>query len=297
LKTQLEEGKRKEEVMQIQMIKKEKECEKLEKEIVTLRVEVNKLNKNLKISQVLENILNSQRPYSDKSGLGYKNVHFEEGSSSMTKEIEQKSYAKVLKGRNHGQQESERNEYIRPSTFRQQRSFNHCEGNNQREDHDQPRQEFRRTTPQRRSFTPRYVSFFYGHCFTCTNFGHKVVDCRAYGRNVQAINAYVAPHNIECYKCHNYGHIARNCRSMIEPPMKENIDVRYKKVWRRNEKQEEQVNENQVPEIILTRFTTTQDHNEFTGQEEGVRIQEEDEEEDVRIQEDDERNVINSGRG
>jgi hypothetical protein len=49
----------------------------------------------------------------------------------------------------------------------------------------------------------------------------------------------VAPHNIECYKFHNYGHIAQNCRSMIEPPMKENIDVRYMKVWIRNGKQEE----------------------------------------------------------
>ena len=75
MKTQLEEGKRKEEVIQIQMIKKEKECVKLEKEIMTLRVEVNNLNKNLKISQVLENIVNDQRPYSDKYRLGYKNVH------------------------------------------------------------------------------------------------------------------------------------------------------------------------------------------------------------------------------
>jgi hypothetical protein len=74
---------------------------------------------------------------------------------------------------------------------------------------------------------------------------------------------------------------------MIEPPMNENIDVRYMKVWRRNEKQEEHVNENEVLEIILTIFTVVQDHNEFMGQEEGVRIQEEDEEEDVRIQEDD----------
>jgi hypothetical protein len=70
---------------------------------VTLRVEVNKLNKNLKISQVLENILNSQRPYNDKSGLRYMNVHFEEGSSSMKKAIKEKSYAEVLIGRNHGQ--------------------------------------------------------------------------------------------------------------------------------------------------------------------------------------------------
>ena len=67
------------------MINKEKECEKLEKEIVTLIFEVNKISKNLKFSQVLENILNSQIPYSDKYGLGYKNVHFEEGSSSMMK--------------------------------------------------------------------------------------------------------------------------------------------------------------------------------------------------------------------
>jgi hypothetical protein len=80
---------------------------------------------------------------------------------------------------------------------------------------------------------------------------------------------------------------------MIEPPMKENTDVRYMKVWRRNEKQEEQVNEDQVPEIVLTIFTTVQDHNEFTGQEEDDRIQEEDEvkiqEENVRIQEEDEK--------
>jgi hypothetical protein len=58
------------------MIKKEKECEKIEKEIVTLRVEVNNISKNLKKSQLLENILNIEIPYSDKSGLGYKNVHF-----------------------------------------------------------------------------------------------------------------------------------------------------------------------------------------------------------------------------
>jgi hypothetical protein len=100
------------------MIKKEKECEKLEKEIVTLRVEFNKLSKKLKSSQVLENILNSQIPYSDKYGLGYKNVQFDEGSISMRKATQQKSDVEVLKGKNHGQQELQRNEYIRPSTFR-----------------------------------------------------------------------------------------------------------------------------------------------------------------------------------
>jgi hypothetical protein len=75
------------------MIKKKKKSKNLEKEVMTLRVEFNKLNNNLKSSQVLETILSNQRPYSDKSRVGYKNVHFEEGSSSMMKEREQKSYA------------------------------------------------------------------------------------------------------------------------------------------------------------------------------------------------------------
>jgi hypothetical protein len=54
----------------------------------------------------------------------------------------------------------------------------------------------------------------------------------------------------------------------MDPFMKENTDVRYKEVWRRKEKQEEKVNEEQVPEIVLTGFATTQDHDESTGQEE-----------------------------
>jgi hypothetical protein len=59
---------------------------------------------------------------------------------------------------------------------------------------------------------------------------------------------------------------------VIEPPMNENTDVRYKKVWIRNEKQEEKVNENQVPNIVLTIFSATQDHDESIGREEGVRM-------------------------
>ena len=70
--------------------------------------------------------------------------------------------------------------------------------------------------------------------------------------------------------------------------MKENIDVRYRKVWRRNEKKEEKVNENQVPEIILTIFVAVQDHDESTGKKEDVRIQEDNE---VRIHEENEKNV------
>jgi hypothetical protein len=58
----------------------------------------------------------------------------------------------------------------------------------------------------------------------------------------------VVARKIKCYKFHNYGHIASDCRSMIDTSMKENIDIRYKKVWIR--KQEEQVNKDQVPDIV-----------------------------------------------
>jgi hypothetical protein len=286
LKVQVEEDRRIEEILRSQLAEKEKMIERLEAEAITLRKYLQKKDMQQDSTKTLDKIINNQRPYYDRSGLGYNQMQTEKGSSSMMKATKQKSYAEVLKGRNHGQQESERNEYKRPSTFKQQGSFNHCERNNQSEDLDKPRKNYRRTTPQGKSFTPRYVNLFYGHCFYCTNFGHKVADCRAYERNNQARNAYVAPQNIECYKCHNYGHIARNCRSMIRPPMKENIDERHKKVWRRSEKQEEQVNEEQVQGIILSGFAVAQDHDEFTGKEESVGIQVEDEE-DVKTQDDD----------
>jgi len=201
-----------------------------------LRVKARKIKKKLKNSIVLDiagfgyNGETSCNAYVDSS------KRLEDTCSKLPKrknEEKAKNYVKVLKGRDYGQQESKRNEYKRDtflgrsSTFRQQ-EVSIMVKKTRREDRDKPRHEFRRTTSQRRSFTPKYESFFYGYFFTCANFGHKVVDRKAYGRNVQARNSYVAPRNIECYKFHNYGHIAQICRSMIEPSMKENVDIRYK---------------------------------------------------------------------
>jgi hypothetical protein len=179
-----------------------------------LRSKIVKLNKNLEDIEISTSVRENEEKHSRL--LENKNKE------------NRKSYAKVLKGRNHGQPESKKTikdtSSRRSSMSKPKRSFNHDH------DHDQSRQKFRRNTPQRMPFALRYANFFYGHCFYWTNFRHKVADCRDY-KNVQARNVDVAPHNIECHKCHNYGHISSDCRSMIDTSMKENTDIIYQNVW------------------------------------------------------------------
>ena len=40
--------------------------------------------------------------------------------------------------------------------------------------------EFRRSALVRRSPIPRYRNFFFGLCYSCNNYGHKAIYCRAY---------------------------------------------------------------------------------------------------------------------
>jgi hypothetical protein len=72
LKTQIEEAKRIEELLKIQINEKEESCCKLESGIVYLRKKVENSNKFLNSSRILDEILESQRSSCDKSGLGYK---------------------------------------------------------------------------------------------------------------------------------------------------------------------------------------------------------------------------------
>jgi hypothetical protein len=238
-----------EEVMKSHIMKKEEEVENLEEEVVTLRSKIVKINMNVKETERSTLVIENEEKHSRL--LEKKN------------EENRKSYAEVLKGRNHGQPESKKTiedtSSRRPSMFKPQRSFNH--------DHYQSRKKFRSTTPQRRSFTPRYANLFYGHYFYCTNFGHKVADCKDYKINVQPRNSYVAPCNIECYKCHNYGNIASDCRSMIDTSMKEKTDIRCKKAWIINH--EEQVKKYQLPEIA--RLAIKRDEENSTEKKKDVR--------------------------
>jgi uncharacterized protein YydD (DUF2326 family) len=70
IKTQIEEAKRIDELLKNQIIEKEESCCKLEDEIVDLGKKVEKSNKFLNSSQILDEILESRRSPYDKSGLG-----------------------------------------------------------------------------------------------------------------------------------------------------------------------------------------------------------------------------------
>jgi hypothetical protein len=125
---------------------------------VTLRSKILKLKNNVDETQTSTKVTKNEEKHSRL--LKKKN------------EENRKSYAEVLKGMNHGQPKSKKivedTSSRRPSVCKPQRSFNH--------DHDQSKKKFKRTTTKRISVTPRYANFFYGHCFYCTNFGHKVAN-------------------------------------------------------------------------------------------------------------------------
>jgi hypothetical protein len=97
LKVQIEEDKRIEEALKEQLEGRDRIIGNLEAEIVTLRKDLQKKNMQNN-SKVLNDIISSQKPHHDKSGIGYNQT--EKGSSSKTTEQETypKSYAETIKG-------------------------------------------------------------------------------------------------------------------------------------------------------------------------------------------------------
>jgi hypothetical protein len=189
-----------------------------------------KLKKFKKITEKLDEILSSQRSPNDKIGLGYNDIlkptkqekEVENDEANITEQAEQQ-YRRL---------EFKRNETSRRSSPIRYES-NHYEGNYRRID-----REPRKSTPERRSLTPRYKNLFLGHCYTCGNFGHKTINCRMnernnyasyingensrYGNVCRLANINYNPfdllmdQNSVCYKCNNLGHKARDCREMKE---------------------------------------------------------------------------------
>jgi chromosome segregation ATPase len=123
LKIHLEEVKRIEEIIKCHIMKKEEEVENLEEEVVTLRSKIVKLNKNVEGIETSTSVIENEEKHS--RFLEKKN------------EENRKSYAEVLKGKNHGQSKSKKNiedtSSRRLSMFKPKISFNHDH------DHDQSR--------------------------------------------------------------------------------------------------------------------------------------------------------------
>ena len=88
--------------------------------------------------------------------------------------------------------------------------------------------------------TNRYQQIFFNQYYSCNNFGHKALKCRAYekvyeykkdtfsnkpkGRN----NNQFVPlqrYDIECYKCNNFGHMSRECK------LRKSVSVEVQKQW------------------------------------------------------------------
>jgi hypothetical protein len=255
LKVQIEEDKRIEEALKEHLEGRDGIIENLEAEIVTLRKDLQK--KNMKNnSKVLNDIISSQRPNHDKSRHGYNQI--KKGSSSKTTEQEKhpKIYAETIKRDRKVYRENYRDSPP-PRRFRFQ---------NQRPtetDRSQEEEGFIRETPFRISSTPRYQTIFFGLCYACNNFGHKVVNCRANNMNINNLESHTKKGyprrpseiqrisdkrfeslstEVECYKCNNFGHMDKDCRMTIphREPQHNNNNHRQehqKRTWIRKKNQ------------------------------------------------------------
>jgi hypothetical protein len=185
LKVQIEEDKRIEEALKEQLEGKDMIIGNLGVEIVTLRKDIQK--KNMKnSSKVLDDIIHSQKPYLDKSRLGYSQT--EKGGSSKTieKETNPECYVKTIKG-----DKKIYKEYYRDSPPPRRFRFQ----NQQQIEMPQEEEGFIRAPHFIRSSTTRYQTIFFGLCYACNNFGHKVVNCRANNKN----NNYFESHTQRGY--------------------------------------------------------------------------------------------------
>jgi hypothetical protein len=198
LKTQIEEAKRIEELLKIQINEKEESCCKLEAEIVVLRKKVEKSNKFLNSSRILDEILENQRSSCDKSGLGYKgeDTHAEASTSKKHEVSPSKKEDNVAK---------------QPSI--------------------QGKENFKRTKQERHQEailgTPkqRYASIFHGYCYSCNGYNHKDFECRSYERRYngrfynttkywrcdQVGHIVVHCNFMRCYNCSGFGHKSQEC--------------------------------------------------------------------------------------
>jgi hypothetical protein len=253
LKSQLLEANKIEEVILKQLSDKKQACEKLEVEIKLLKSELEKEKKRSKFgnsSKILDEILSSQRSPNNKTGLGYTQDSTSTSQGSVKRPI---SYADALKGSLRREDNKENMIPLNIVPHKHKSTFPTKVKND------------RKKTITRRN-TPKHL--FIGYCYSCNNFGHKAVHCKAYGqynrRNIQRYknNKYMTEKrnynsfsplqnfNIECKKCNNYGHKTRECRLPMQSLKTGNPNKHNKKTWKRKyEVSNKKDDENIAPEI------------------------------------------------
>jgi hypothetical protein len=217
IKIQLEESKRREEVVRNQLNKKEESCHKLEAEVVNLRKKVEKSNTQIKFlnnSVTLDEILDSQRSPNDKYGIGYN----KEEISTPKKPNAGPSFVKSENRSDTGPsfvKDEDRSEsrYDLVSSCSRNKSnttkFRRSDQGRHPKDNHTPQSKNRRETlswiNQR-----RYESVFNGYYFSYNEYGHKDLDCRNHGRK----QVGMFKNSIRCWNCNHVGHIATRCYTM-----------------------------------------------------------------------------------
>jgi len=271
LKVELEEAKKIEDILKQQLPEQKEICEALEEEVVKIRKEMEKFKAlylqnlpSIKSSEGLATILNQQRNPNLKTDLDY-----EEGSNNGQPSNKEsiKFVNSTCIGNNKYGETKEDNQPPRKSEGRSTKIEIVEQRNNipstQRNHH-----HGRNRPAQRRQPFYRYKGFFYGYCFYCSNFGHKVVNCSLkfrYEKSKHSRNRYLSrqrmrqpsnkqPHTAnhvmdgkmtqvkhnnrydpllnepECYTYHNYGHKAADCHLRnYEPDL--NPSAENVKVW------------------------------------------------------------------
>jgi hypothetical protein len=179
LKIELEEAKKIEDILKRQLSEKKEKCEALEQEVVKDRKEMEKFqalyNQNLssiKASEGLATIVNQQRNPKLKTGLGY-----EEGSSSgKSRNEEPIKFVKCTTNDNNKPAETkEDNQPPRMSKEKGARTES-VEQRNSALPTERHHHHGRNRFSQRIQPFSRYIEFFYGYCFYCSNFGHKAAN-------------------------------------------------------------------------------------------------------------------------
>jgi hypothetical protein len=133
-------------------------------------------------SKILDKIITTQKDPGNKNGIGY---------SQMEIQVNSKSYADNLL-----------------STFKNKNEEKIINDLNSR-GLLPPIKKEHKTIPKKFDQN-RYPHIFLGYCFACSNFGHKVINCRAYRRKNMKVKNYILKDNqaVNRVKRRNYNSCA-----------------------------------------------------------------------------------------